>query len=296
MEPGEQTGLLSAGDGAPTYDGPVEVTAKPRWVRRAAGLAVTAMLIAAVLGVLWAVFGLPPWPAPSLPDPGDTSPMRIMVVGNSISQGWEGDYTWRYRLWEWLRQNNVSATFVGPYTGTAHSDDQLLAAMALPLSPADAVPPTVTANMDGGYALDVAPEFLDSGNAHFAIWGRQAAQNVDVIGMHVRAYRPDYLLIELGFNDLGWFVSGPEGPLQSMKRMVDHARAANPELKFAVANVPHRLKLEGRDDLPIMTRQYNAMLLNAIPLWSFPSSPIELVKFQEAYSCKGTCGTVAAAG
>ncbi|MEU6365689.1 hypothetical protein ABZ876_08030 [Streptomyces sp. NPDC046931] len=41
----------------------------------------------------------------------------MMVVGDSISNGYEGDSTLRYRLWEWARDQNWQARFVGPLTG-----------------------------------------------------------------------------------------------------------------------------------------------------------------------------------
>lgn len=44
---------------------------------------------------------------------------KVMVVGDSISHGHEGDYTWRYRLWQWFNTQGVAATFVGPYLGEA---------------------------------------------------------------------------------------------------------------------------------------------------------------------------------
>lgn len=44
-------------------------------------------------------------------------PAKLMFVGDSITHGQEGDYTWRYRLWEWLKDSNVHFQFVGPYTG-----------------------------------------------------------------------------------------------------------------------------------------------------------------------------------
>lgn len=43
----------------------------------------------------------------------------MMIVGDSISQGRTGDYTWRYRLWEWFNGEGVAVNFVGPYAGTA---------------------------------------------------------------------------------------------------------------------------------------------------------------------------------
>lgn len=194
-----------------------------------------------------------------------------MIVGDSISHGAEGDYTWRYRIWQWLQSNNVPVDFVGPYKGTNPPDD------ITPPSPPSTEPRTF-----GGYALDAEPFDSD----HFAVWGRQAAQDKDQIAAHITTYMPDHLLIELGFNDLGWFVSGPEGTLESMKALVDNARAVKPDLKFAIANVPQRSHLGGRDDLPIITDQYNELLVKAIPEWSTDISPIKLVKFREEYSCK----------
>ena len=42
------------------------------------------------------------------------SPTRIMIVGDSISQGSAGDFTWRYRLWKHLEATAPGATtFVG---------------------------------------------------------------------------------------------------------------------------------------------------------------------------------------
>ncbi|KAH8901592.1 hypothetical protein GQ53DRAFT_815051 [Thozetella sp. PMI_491] len=56
----------------------------------------------------------------------ECGPHRLMIVGDSISQGWEGSYTWRYRLWQWIQENSVDAIFVGPYNGTvkAPADDK----------------------------------------------------------------------------------------------------------------------------------------------------------------------------
>lgn len=49
--------------------------------------------------------------------PTETEPLKVMIVGDSITHGHEGDFTWRYRIWEWFRANNISVDFVGPYRG-----------------------------------------------------------------------------------------------------------------------------------------------------------------------------------
>lgn len=40
---------------------------------------------------------------------------------------------------------------------------------------------------------------------HFAVWGRQYAQDVPLIEDQVATYQPDMLLVALGFNDMGWY-------------------------------------------------------------------------------------------
>ena len=294
MDPNEQTGLLAAPDLTRNYTGDAraenEESAEGTARRSRKPLIIIASVATSIAVLAAAVFFLLqtfPYPSPRKPQPGTDGPIRVMITGNSISHGREGDYTWRYRIWEWLRDNHVGVEFVGPFRGTMVADAQVAPLLTLPLTPADAASrPSVRVSPNGGYALDVAPEFLHNGSAHFSAWGKQAAQDVGQIEEQVRAYRPDFLLVELGFNDLGWFVSGPDGTLATMKRIVDNARAANPELKIVIANAPQRTHMDFRDDLPVITGQYNDLLKNAIPLWSFPSSPIELAKFREAYSCR----------
>lgn len=208
-----------------------------------------------------------------------TGALKIMVVGDSMSQGYEGDYTWRYRLWQWFQEQHVAVDFVGPYSGTMPPEQA--APPSPPLLQGESAPvgrPRTT----GAYAAQMAP--FDS--QHFAVWGRQAAQAKELIREQVAVWQPDLLLVGLGFNDLGWFVSGPEGTLASMKALVDNARAARPNLKFALANVPQRTRIDGRADLPVNTDIYNRMLADAVPRWSTAASPVRLVDWRGNYSCE----------
>ncbi|MFJ3793120.1 fibronectin type III domain-containing protein [Kitasatospora sp. NPDC090091] len=219
---------------------------------------------------------------------GTSVPLRVLVVGDSMTQGMEGDWTWRYRLWEWFRDQHVAVDFVGPYRGTKQPDAPTGPPGPPPLqgetvdNPSAATPPVT-----GAYAQGV-PAGFDSD--HFAVWGRQAAQDKELIGPVVAQYQPDLVLFGIGFNDMGWLVSDAPGTLDSVKTMVDRARAAKPDLRFAVANVPMRPLIDGRQDLIVKTRQYNIMLANAIPSWSTSVSPVKLVDWEGAYSCDtNTC-------
>jgi hypothetical protein len=71
------------------------------------------LVIAGALGLLGAALASPALPqVPLLTNqdasvPESHSPISVMIVGDSITQGAEGDWTWRYRLWEWFRDQNV---------------------------------------------------------------------------------------------------------------------------------------------------------------------------------------------
>ncbi|MEU1750150.1 GDSL-type esterase/lipase family protein [Micromonospora arida] len=120
---------------------------------------------------------------------------------------------------------------------------------------------------------------------HFAVWGRQAAQVKNEIYAQVAERKPDLLLVGLGFNDLGWVVDNPEGTIASMRTLVSEARAANPNIKLALANVPQRTRLGANPNLPASTDRYNTLLAASIPSWSTSQSPVALVDWRGNYAC-----------
>jgi lysophospholipase L1-like esterase len=109
------------------------------------------------------------------------------------------------------------------------------------------------------------------------------------VAEQVAAYQPDICLVQLGFNDLGWRMCGPGPTLASIGDLIEEARSAKPDLKFAVANVPQRTDIPGREDLPRDTDLYNHMLVQEITHWNTPKSPVALVCFCENYSCELLC-------
>lgn len=186
--------------------------------------------------------------------------------------------TWRYRLWQWLRSNDINFRFVGPYRGTHKPTPP-----STPQAPSPEEQPEAWSS-NGSYAPGVDSSFIST--RHFCQWGYQTAQAKDTIAAQVFAFQPDYLLVVLGFNDLGWFVSGPDELLSDMKNLVDNARGVKSNVKFAIADVPHRTRLDGRQDLIDGTEKYNGKLAEAIHEWSTEDSPVRLVGFCENYDCR----------
>jgi lysophospholipase L1-like esterase len=244
------------------------------------------ILVATAVMALFAVvawlFYLHIKPSPPLEPPGKPIPqIKVMIVGDSITQGYEGDYTWHYRIWQWFRDSpDTNIAFVGPYPGTFPPPDA-----PLPPSPQPTTP-GLDSRTWGGYARDVNPAFLSgNGHMHFAAWGRQFAQFKHVVEDEVRAHQPDYLLVALGFNDIAWLYH-PWEAIQSFKTLVANARKAKPDLRFAVANVPQRTFTPGRKGLPAATDEYNALLEVAIRELDSEESPFALARLREGYACE----------
>ncbi|TPX11678.1 uncharacterized protein E0L32_007657 [Thyridium curvatum] len=212
------------------------------------------------------------------------SALRVMVVGDSMSQGQEGDYTWRYRIWQFFQQNGIDVDMVGPYHGTMPPD----AATPSSLPPLHGPSPSPNSpRTTGTYASDVDSAFLSNCN-HFSAWA--VAVDKGLIQGVLQSTPADLILYMLGFNDIGWFYSDAAGTIDNVKKFVTNARAANPDIKIAMANVPQRSFMEGREDLVQNTKVYNTLLANYIPQWSTAQSPIHLVHLQENYDCQpGGC-------
>ncbi|MEV6489818.1 SGNH/GDSL hydrolase family protein [Actinoplanes sp. NPDC051633] len=186
-------------------------------------------------------------------------PTRIMVVGDSISQGLEGDYTWRYRLANHLAAAGGNVDFVGPWTGTN------VVPAGYPAGwPEVSIPPS----RNGAYRPGIA---FDSN--HLSQWGWQMHQAKDVIAANVTTYTPDFLLIELGFNDLAWGVNNPAGLLNDLRTLVANARSVKPNLRFAIANITHRSALSEQPTLPAIITEYNSLLASSIGQINTATSP-----------------------
>lgn len=182
---------------------------------------------------------------------------KIMVVGDSLSQGLEGDYTWRYRLSQSLARSGKAVDFVGPWTGTN--------ALSKPAH-------------SGAYRPGVTFD-----NNNLAKWGWQLNQAKDAIGAQVATYQPTHLLVELGFNDLAFGVNTPAGVLNDLEWFIYHARANNPYVNILVANVPQRSALSNVPNLPTITSDYNSRLAARIPALTNAISRVTLVDIATPY-------------
>src|SRR4051794_41152424 len=133
------------------------------------------------LALLLAVAAIALGPGPASADASGTA--RILIVGDSVTQGKIGDYTWRYRLWRALQAEDKSVDFVGPHT--------------------DLFDPATGAFENPGYA---DPDFDQD---HAAWWGLMLS-HIDVrTSVHdlMVDHSPDVVIDALGVNDLIYGVS-----------------------------------------------------------------------------------------
>lgn len=218
--------------------------------------------------------------------------LRVMIVGDSITHGGEADYTWRYRIWQWFQSTGLKPKFVGPFVGT--QENSPASPPQPPDVPGEPKPGDDGPRTKGGYALDCEPEFTGSktpgeigeegGCRHYSMWGRQAAQAKGTIREQVEQHRPNLLLVLLGFNDIGWFVSDAAGAIDSLREFVDEARKANPHVHFALGNIVQRTFMEGRQDLVENTLKFNKLLKEKCPEWTQPHSQVAYAEIAEHYS------------
>lgn len=140
--------------------------------------------------------------------------MRILIVGDSITHGSVGDWTWRYRLWRNLTSQGIAVDFVGPHGGVLNSKaDELWDA--------------------SGYA---DPKFDTD---HAARWGMGFVNQEYPIGELVSKYRADVVVSMLGTNDLAFFGQTPDQVAASASEFVAAARAANPGVSIVLSHVPN---------------------------------------------------------
>ncbi|HEX2895108.1 MAG TPA: GDSL-type esterase/lipase family protein, partial [Marmoricola sp.] len=129
----------------------------------------------------------------------NTGVLRIMLAGDSITQGFDGDYTWRYRLYEALTQMHVSFDFVGPRTEPYGGRDVYLAT---------------------GWDTD-----------HDAKGGTTLNAQLENITADMTAYQPDVLVALYGTNDLHNGAT-PDQLMDRWRNYIAQARAVRPDVKL----------------------------------------------------------------
>jgi lysophospholipase L1-like esterase len=125
-------------------------------------------------------------------------PVRILLLGDSVTQGSVGDWTWRYRLWRHFTAAGVAVDFVGP------ENDLLDLA-------------------EGTYGHH---DYLDPGfdQDHAARWGNALGLSALSVPDLVSTYQPDVVVELLGVNDFAALNASVDTVDQELEELVADAR------------------------------------------------------------------------
>jgi hypothetical protein len=196
--------------------------------------------------------GLLVQPAPSQAAP--APPLRILLEGDSITQGFDGDFTWRYRFYKEMTRQHVSFDLVGskhlPYVEPGYSTS----AYADP-------------HFDSDHFSEVRTTLLVHS---YEVYD-------EVLKQH-----PDVLVVELGINDLR---NGrtPQVTQGWLERYITQARDAAPNLRIIVSPVLDATDVN-RPWLPARIREFRALEAQTVSSMSTTQSPITLADTDRGWS------------
>ncbi|GGK13668.1 hypothetical protein GCM10011583_52110 [Streptomyces camponoticapitis] len=177
--------------------------------------------------------------------------MRFMFVGDSMTIGSAGDFTWRYRMWQHLNASyGAPYAIVGPRTGLydMHAD----------------------APVSHAYG---APDFPARAWGHLAGWGEGWQHMAPVIRDAVAAHRADVLLVSLGLIDLGFYTDSDRTALYA-KEFIAEARAANPRVRFVLLPVIPNVRAGTDPAFAAEVDRFNELLAKAVADLDDPASPL----------------------
>lgn len=140
---------------------------------------------------------------------------RVLVVGDSVTQGWNGSCTWRFYFAERLRLRGVPVDMVGPRTGVYDALDW---------------------DHQGGYA----DEDFDQDHAAWAgaQLGPDGGPPQSSIERLVENHAPDVVLALWGINDLNHGGASADELVAEYDEWITRARAADPGIDLVIGQLP----------------------------------------------------------
>jgi acyl-CoA thioesterase I len=137
------------------------------------------------------------------------SAVKIMPLGDSITEGSQGHASYRFWLWKKLELAGYQADFVGSRTGVYYS---------------------------GGAPNQGPPLYADFDTQHEGHSGWRTDQVLAQIGSWTPTYQPDVVLLHLGTNDMLQSHTVTE-TITRLGQIIDTIRVSRPNVKFAMAKI-----------------------------------------------------------
>ncbi|MER5616701.1 GDSL-type esterase/lipase family protein [Streptomyces sp. NPDC002215] len=190
----------------------------------------------------------------------DDDAMRFTFVGDSMTIGCAGDFTWRYRMWQ-----HLTSTLATPFAV---------------VGPRSALYDTVAgAPVSHEYG---APDFPAGARAHLAGWGEGWLHMAPVIAETVAGHRTDVLLVSLGLIDLGFYTDSDQTALNA-RAFITAARTANPHVKMVLMPVIPNIRAESDAPFAAECDRFNELLAKAVADLDDPMSPVLLASRPPGY-------------
>ncbi len=206
--------------------------------------------LGSVLGTLIVLLTLAVVPtARAVGDGSSPDPVRVLLVGDSVTNGSSGDWTWRYRLWQHLQAVGAGVDLVGPRDTVSDADN------------------IFQQNLDY-----IDPDF----DRDHAARGGMRFEVPDVpVEQLVEEFHPDVVVELLGVNDLVFGDATPQRLITRVHAFVAEARAADPGLRIVLGHVPQRFFSS--------FEEYNHLLDEAAAELDTPESPVEVASFGSGF-------------
>ncbi|MFI2239161.1 GDSL-type esterase/lipase family protein [Streptomyces chrestomyceticus] len=186
--------------------------------------------------------------------------MRVMFVGDSMTIGSAGDFTWRYRMWQHLNR-----TFGGPYRIVGPRAELY----------------DVSADAAVSHAYR-DPDFPERARRHLAGWGEGWCHMAPLIGDAVRKHKADTLLVSLGLIDLGFYTDAAQ-TAANVHRFVAEARAAHAGVRAVLMPVIPNTRALSDAPFAAECARFNELLAKAVADLSTPASPLLLASHPDGY-------------
>lgn len=187
--------------------------------------------------------------------------MRFLFVGDSMTIGRSGDFTWRYRMWQHLEATLGD----GGYAITGPRAELYDTEANAPLSHA--------------YA---DPAFPAPARRHLAGWGEGWLHMAPAIADTVTAARADVLLVSLGLIDLGFYTDSTQTAANA-REFIAAARAANPRIRLVLLPVIPNIRAETDAPFAAECDRFNTLLAKAVADLDTSSSPVLLASHPAGY-------------
>jgi lysophospholipase L1-like esterase len=175
-----------------------------------------------------------------------------MVVGDSITHGSAGDYTWQYWLYEHLKSDGIRPEMVGPTHWLYNNVTRL----------------------DGNSSY-ANPKF---GRSNDTTWGMTLSGAKTSIGPEVTAYRPGYLLVLLGLDDMFWYGAAQPTMAANLVSFISSARSAQPGIRIVFGLLPPDIHTQKTRSFAKKVAAYNKLIITTVKQYSNTESPLAVAR------------------